>query len=116
MRGREHRCRSRAVAQEFLHEELRDLAAVFGVRESTLGRERVPLQPFEKRADGTLATRDMMLYRLPWPKALLQAHGEADLRLRVTLSYFIEPNPGSRAVNTTPLARNVSMSESSLGA
>jgi hypothetical protein len=58
------------------------------------------LQPFEKRADGTLATRDMMLYRLPWPKALLLAHGEADLRLRVTLSYFIEPNPGSRAVNT----------------
>lgn len=58
------------------------------------------LQPFEKRADGTLATRDMMLYRLPWPKALLQAHGEADLRLRVTLSYFIEPNPGSRAVTT----------------
>jgi hypothetical protein len=58
------------------------------------------LQPFEKRQDGSIATRDMMLYRLPWPKSLLQEDGEAMMRLRVTLSYLIEPNPGSRAVNS----------------
>jgi hypothetical protein len=57
------------------------------------------LQPFEKR-DSRVVTRDMMLYRLPWPKALLQQHAEAEVRLRVTLSYFIEPNPGSRIPNT----------------
>lgn len=61
------------------------------------------LQPFEKDSRPEhhgIVTRDMMLYRLPWPKELLQAHGEAEVRLRVTLSYFIEPNPGSRIVNS----------------
>jgi Subtilase family len=57
------------------------------------------LQPFEK-ADCKLRTKDMMLYRLPWPKALLQTNGEVQVRLRITLSYFIEPNPGSRMVNS----------------
>lgn len=57
------------------------------------------LQPFEK-TDGAPRTKDMMLYRLPWPKALLQANGDVQVRLRVTLSYFIEPNPGSRMVNS----------------
>ena len=47
-----------------------------------------------------MKTKDMMLYRLPWPKALLQSHGNTEVRLRVTLSYFIEPNPGSRMVTS----------------
>lgn len=57
------------------------------------------LQPFEKVGSDT-KTRDMMLYRLPWPKDLLQAHGATGVKLRVTLSYFIEPNPGSRMVTS----------------
>lgn len=57
------------------------------------------LQPFEKTA-GSLRTKDMMLYRLPWPKPLLQANSTVNVKLRVTLSYFIEPNPGSRMVNS----------------
>lgn len=57
------------------------------------------LQPFEK-TDGSPRTKDMMLYRLPWPKPLLQANSAANVKLRITLSYFIEPNPGSRMVNS----------------
>ncbi len=57
------------------------------------------LQPFEKR-EGRVVTRDMMLYRLPWPKALLQEYSDTEVRFRATLSYFIEPNPGSRIPNT----------------
>ena len=57
------------------------------------------LQPFEKTKDG-IKTKDMMLYRMPWPKDLLQAHSHTDVRLRVTLSYFVEPNPGSRMVSS----------------
>ena len=57
------------------------------------------LQPFEK-ADGSPRTKDMMLYRFPWPKSLLQANSAVNVRLRATLSYFIEPNPGSRIVNS----------------
>ena len=57
------------------------------------------LQPFAKEKNG-VKTRDMMLYRLPWPKDLLQSHGNTAVRLRATLSYFIEPNPGSRMVTS----------------
>ena len=36
------------------------------------------------------------LHSLPWPEAELQALGEAQVEMRVTLSYFIEPKPGRR--------------------
>ena len=40
--------------------------------------------------------REMHLYDLPWPKETLQQLGEIPVQLRVTLSYFVEPNPGRR--------------------
>jgi hypothetical protein len=53
------------------------------------------LLPFRK--DGSLIkTRDMNLHRLPWPREELTALGAMDVELRITLSYFIEPNPGER--------------------
>jgi hypothetical protein len=38
----------------------------------------------------------MQLHTLPWPRAELEALGELEVNLRVTLSYFVEPNPGER--------------------
>jgi hypothetical protein len=40
--------------------------------------------------------REMHLHQLPWPKEVLESLGEISVRLKVTLSYFIEPNPGRR--------------------
>ena len=45
-------------------------------------------------SSGTM--REMHLHELPWPKGILEELGQAFVRLRVTLSYFIEPNPGRR--------------------
>jgi hypothetical protein len=53
------------------------------------------LQPYHK-ADGEIRTRDMHLHALPWPTEILHALGDTPVTLRVTLSYFIEPNPGER--------------------
>ncbi|HKS54546.1 MAG TPA: S8 family peptidase [Steroidobacteraceae bacterium] len=53
------------------------------------------LQPFEKTERG-IKTRDMHLHDLPWPRDALEQYGELEVKLRVTLSYFIEPNPGDR--------------------
>ena len=36
-------------------------------------------------------------YSLPWPREALESLGEQDVTLKITLSYFIEPNPGSSA-------------------
>jgi len=44
--------------------------------------------------DGRL--RELKVHALPWPKEALEALGELDVRMRVTLSYFVEPNPASR--------------------
>jgi Subtilase family len=55
------------------------------------------IQPFWKDPnDGRVKTRHMNLYRLPWPRQELQQIGDMAIQLRVTLSYFIEPNPGER--------------------
>jgi hypothetical protein len=53
------------------------------------------LQPFD-RIKGKYRTRDMNLHHVPWPKEALEELGETPVEMRVTLSYYIEPNPGER--------------------
>lgn len=49
------------------------------------------LHPFRKKK-----LREMHLHELPWPKSALEALGDTSVRLRVTLSYFVEPNGARR--------------------
>lgn len=51
------------------------------------------IQPFEK-SGSTPKMKDMHYYKLPWPKDVLLALGELNIRLRITLSYFIQPGVG----------------------
>lgn len=54
------------------------------------------MQPFI-REQGTVKTRDLNLHQLPWPTAVLQGLPlDTSTKLRVTLSYFVEPSPGER--------------------
>jgi hypothetical protein len=50
------------------------------------------ITPF--RSQGGRRFRDCHFYRLPWPREVLE-NLDADVRLKLTLSYFIEPNPGA---------------------
>ncbi|MHC4200337.1 MAG: S8 family peptidase [Planctomycetota bacterium] len=54
------------------------------------------MQPYERRVGGGgYKSKDMHLYELPWPtEALLGMPSKTNVRMRVTLSYFIEPGPG----------------------
>ena len=53
------------------------------------------VQPYE--GDGSdIKTKDMMLHDLPWPNDVLEQLGQELVQMKVTLSYFIEPNPGER--------------------
>jgi hypothetical protein len=53
------------------------------------------LRPFELR--GTeIKSKEMNIHALPWPREVLESMGETEVEMRVTLSYFIEPNPGER--------------------
>ena len=58
------------------------------------------LQPFEKVPSKGLSTKDMHIHDLPWPKDQLLALGATPVKMTVTLSYFIEPNPSSRNIST----------------
>jgi hypothetical protein len=53
------------------------------------------LQPFDKK-DSQYVTRDLNIHQIPWPVDILQGLGETNVEMRVTLSYFIEPNPARR--------------------
>jgi hypothetical protein len=51
------------------------------------------IQPFDK-VDGKYMTKEMHFFRLPWPEEELMANPDAPVKLKITLSYFIEPGPG----------------------
>ncbi len=71
-----------------------DRAALSSLNDTTIVCED-SLHPL--RLDGSVVkTQDMKLYQLPWPAEQLDALGTTQVQLRVTLSYFVEPNPGER--------------------
>lgn len=55
------------------------------------------IQPFV-REEGQQAAGyyEMNLHKLPWPEDFLREYSTTRIKLRVTLSYFIEPNPSRR--------------------
>jgi len=53
------------------------------------------LTPYSPKGS-TIGTKDMNLHTLPWPRAERAKLFSTDVQLRVTLSYFIEPNPARR--------------------
>ena len=52
------------------------------------------IQPYSRSGKGM---NECHFYSLPWPRAALESLGEQDVTLKITLSYFVEPNPGSSA-------------------
>ncbi len=60
----------------------------------TLIAER-EIKPYKK--EGSVGQyNDYHLFQLPWPKDVLRNLQEADATLTITLSYYIEPNPGAK--------------------
>jgi hypothetical protein len=51
------------------------------------------LQPFCLR-DGKIKANQMNIHTLPFPKDVLLGMEHEEVRMRVTLSYFVEPSPG----------------------
>lgn len=65
--------------------------ALYSARDALTMISQDTIHPF---ADGKL--RDIKFFELPWPADVLAELGAVKVRLRVTLSYFVEPNPGRR--------------------
>ena len=54
------------------------------------------LTPYQRASRGQPKLRELHLHRLPWPTSALADLGETPVKMRVTLSYYIEPNPSRR--------------------
>jgi Subtilase family len=54
------------------------------------------LQPFIKAAGKDAKANEMNLHEIPWAEQVLLELGELEVEMRVTLSYFIEPNPSGK--------------------
>ena len=52
------------------------------------------LQPFVKKSSGSITSNEMHMHDIPWPTGILKNLGENKVKMRVTLSYYIEPGPG----------------------
>lgn len=58
------------------------------------------ITPFQREIGKEPKTREMHLHRLPWPTQELQDLGATQVEMRVTLSYFIAPNPSKRGIRS----------------
>jgi len=52
------------------------------------------ITPYRRGDGGRVGYGDLHVHELPWPVETLQRMGAADVSLKVTLSYFVEPSPG----------------------
>jgi len=64
------------------------------------------IQPFKRIREpnekgrlvlGPPTFNEVHYYELPWPRQVLEQLGEKYVRLKITLSYFVEPSPGETA-------------------
>lgn len=53
------------------------------------------IKPY-KYEENRVKANECKLYTLPWPQEQLLELGDAQVRLNITLSYFVEPNPGNK--------------------
>lgn len=69
-------------------------SAIYSANNSlTLIAEKI-IKPF--KWEGRVKTEEFHLFELPWPKEALEGLFNAPIKLKITLSYFIEPNPGNK--------------------
>jgi hypothetical protein len=58
------------------------------------------LLPYKRDKGKPVSSRDMNLHELAWPREELELLQDAKVEMRVTLSYFVEPNPSARGLGS----------------
>lgn len=95
------------MLKEFPYKERRNRLRVYGMGVPNIVRARRSAQGFTtrviqdelqpyRRTGGENSMHEMHLHDLPLPREVLEELGSVQVRMRVTLSYFIEPNPPRR--------------------
>ena len=58
------------------------------------------ITPFQRGSSKQPALKELNVHDLPWPRETLEALLDTTVEMKVTLSYFIEPNPSTRGVRS----------------
>lgn len=74
--------------------------AMYSANDSLTLISESSLNPFRKDGSKGTKTKEMNIHQLPWPLEQLEALGQVEVEMRVSLSYFIEPNPSARGVTS----------------
>jgi hypothetical protein len=92
---------TKAKMQEMLREVgygVPDIArAIMSARNDATMIAQAEIQPYTVGAAGAGVFNEMHFYDLPWPKAVLEQLENEIVTMKVTLSYFIEPNLTGKA-------------------
>ncbi len=101
-RGAHWKTGSKAVKQQILREMgygVPDIdRAIRSARNDVTVIAEAEIQPFAIGADGRSGVfNEMHFYDLPWPRAVLERLENEIVTMKVTLSYFIEPNLTGKA-------------------
>lgn len=113
-RGAHWKPKSKAAAQGILRDVgygVPDLErALRSARNDVTLIAQAEIQPFASGMNGQSAVfNEMHFYNLPWPTALLQGLENEIVTLKVTLSYFIEPNLSGRAATRSDTYRSFAL-------
>jgi hypothetical protein len=57
------------------------------------------IQPYSRNEKKRVTLNQMRLFSLPWPREALANLANTQVQMRITLSYFVEPNPAESARN-----------------
>lgn len=84
--------------------------AIFSARNDVTLIAEAEIQPFAVRAgEQTGVFNEMHFYDLPWPKAALEHLENEIVTMKVTLSYFIEPNLTGKAATRPDTYRSFAL-------
>lgn len=83
--------------------------AIYSARNRlTLIAERT-LQPYHREGSKAPKVNEYHMHELPWPVEALESLLEENIRVNVTLSYFIEPNPGRKEYSESHLYQSAGL-------
>ena len=72
--------------------------AIMSARNDVTMLAQAEIRPFARAPNGQSAVfNEMHFYDLPWPRMILERLENATVVMKITLSYFIEPNLSGRA-------------------
>jgi hypothetical protein len=73
--------------------------AVYSARNALTLVAQDAIRPYLRVGSKKARLNEMKVFQLPWPREALTELGNTEVQMRVTLSYYIEPNPAESARN-----------------